>query len=59
MKIKDDKYTGLFQFAGYAFITLTSLACLLAVPADFIRIHDQERIDRQGRVSYDPDGVFS
>lgn len=29
MKIKDDKYTGLFQFAGYAFITLTSLACLL------------------------------
>ncbi|UUZ85063.1 carbohydrate ABC transporter permease [Paenibacillus sp. P26] len=29
MKIKDDKYTGLSQFAGYAFITLTSLACLL------------------------------
>ncbi|THF72702.1 carbohydrate ABC transporter permease [Cohnella fermenti] len=49
MKIKDDKYTGLFKFIAYAVILLTSLACLfpflLIVSASFT---DNESIIRDG-----------
>jgi ABC-type sugar transport system, permease component len=49
MKIKDDKYTGLFKFIAYAVIILTSLACLfpflLIISASFT---DNASIIRDG-----------